>query len=91
VEPKQKATGNQACMEPTPEGLRVVSFPDDKDELAMRRCGHCNNCLELKRVQQRVLAACNPPFSHADDGVVNLWNAELARLPCQTKKQEPKR
>jgi hypothetical protein len=52
------------------------------------RCGKCKNCLELKRVQQRVLACCNPPFSHADDGVVNLWNTELARLPCTGSKED---
>jgi len=46
-----------------------------------KRCGHCPNCVELKKVQQRVLACCNPP-SHADDGVTQLWNTELARLPC---------
>lgn len=48
----------------------------------MPRCGKCKNCLELERIRRRVLACCNPPFSHADDGVVNLWNTELARLPC---------
>lgn len=26
----------------------------------------------------------NPPFAHADDGVVGLWNRELERLPCAT-------
>lgn len=46
------------------------------------RCGECPNCLELERVGRRVLAVANPPFSHADDGAVELWNAELARLPC---------
>jgi len=59
------------------------------------RCGKCKNCLELELVQRRVLACCNPPFSHAmrlgsrgdDYGLVNLWNTELARLPC-TEKEE---
>ena len=46
------------------------------------RCGACPNCLELAKVQKRVLACCNPPFSHADDGVVDLWNTELERLVC---------
>ena len=36
----------------------------------------------------RVLACCNPPFSHADDGVVTLWTRELARLPCQGSQKE---
>lgn len=56
----------------------------------MLRCGKCKNCLALERIQRRVLACCNPPFSHAirlgsrgdDYGLVNLWNTELARLPC---------
>jgi len=46
------------------------------------RCGKCKNCIDLERIKRWVLACCNPPFSHADDGVVSLWNAELARLPC---------
>lgn len=47
-----------------------------------KRCGKCQNCLDLERVKQRVLACCNPPFSHADQDVVDVWNAELERLPC---------
>lgn len=46
------------------------------------RCGQCKNCQELERVKQLVLACCNPPFSRADQGVVDLWNRELERLPC---------
>lgn len=60
------------------------------------RCGECQNCLDLERVRKRVLACCNPPFSHAADslsigcdrpdkpqtGVVLVWNTELERLPC---------
>ena len=30
---QEQGTSRRACMEETPEGLRVVSFPDDKDEL----------------------------------------------------------
>jgi hypothetical protein len=52
------------------------------------RCGKCKNCLELEKVKARVLACANPPFSHADDGVVELWNKELERLPCTNKKVE---
>lgn len=48
----------------------------------MDRCGECENCKKLERVRQRVLACANPPFSHADDDVVELWNRELAELPC---------
>ena len=46
------------------------------------RCGQCENCKKLSVVQKRVLACANPPFSHADDDVVRVWNQELARLPC---------
>lgn len=46
------------------------------------RCGKCTNCENLERVKQKVLACANPPFSHADDGVVNVWNQELTRLHC---------
>ena len=49
----------------------------------MSRCGKCDNCKKLERVRLRVLACCNPPFSHADDDVVEVWNTELKRLPCQ--------
>lgn len=48
----------------------------------MKRCGKCENCKKLERVKQRVLACCNPPFSHADQAVVDLWNRELKELPC---------
>lgn len=48
----------------------------------MKRCGQCENCKKLEQVKSIVLRACNPPFSHADDDVVNLWNEELERLPC---------
>lgn len=48
----------------------------------MDRCGECENCKKLERVKRRVLACCNPPFSHADDDVTELWNRELASLPC---------
>ena len=48
----------------------------------MKRCGKCANCKKLERVKSSVLACCNPPFSHADDDVVDLWNKELERLPC---------
>jgi len=53
------------------------------------RCGNCNNCKKLERVKSRVLACANPPFSHADDDVVNVWNTELAQLPCLEKERDP--
>ncbi len=46
------------------------------------RCGECINCKKLGRIQRAVLAACNPPFSHANDDVVELWNRELLEHPC---------
>lgn len=46
------------------------------------RCGACENCLKLEKIRERVLACCNPPFSHADQGVIDLWNAEVACRPC---------
>lgn len=46
------------------------------------RCGKCQNCVDLERVKRRVLAASNPPFSHADGDVIQLWNTELKRLKC---------
>lgn len=51
----------------------------------MTRCGTCDNCTELERVKGTVLRATNPPFSHADQDVVDLWNQEVARLPCKGK------
>ena len=64
----------------------------------MDRCGTCKNCIDLQRVKSRVLACCNSirgqtpagavvwSHSRVDDGVVALWNAELARLPCLNPK-----
>ncbi len=46
------------------------------------RCGNCPNCKKLRRTQKRVLAVVNPPHSHADQDVVDLWNRELKELPC---------
>lgn len=45
-------------------------------------CGTCKNCLELQKVRVRILACTNPPFSHADDDIVDVWNTELKRLKC---------
>jgi hypothetical protein len=56
------------------------------------RCGECDNCKKLERVKASVLKVVNPPCSKpsaywpyacADDGVIELWNTELARLPCE--------
>jgi len=53
-------------------------------KLPQHHCGRCTNCRDLNRVRIRVLACCNPPFSHADDNVISVWNTEVARLPCLT-------
>jgi hypothetical protein len=56
------------------------------------RCGKCKNCVELEKVKSLVLACCAsvkkgiyPSTYHADDGVIQVWNSELARLPCMEK------
>ena len=46
------------------------------------RCGDCENCKAVEKMKESVLRTVNPPFSHADGGVVDLWNEELKRLPC---------
>lgn len=50
--------------------------------MRMMRCGKCENCKQLARVRLRVLRCVNPPFCHADQDVVDVWNKELKRLPC---------
>jgi len=54
--------------------------------MSKERCGKCKNCLNVKKLQESVLRTVNPPFSHADGGVIDLWNEELKRLPCTDKK-----
>ena len=46
-------------------------------------CGVCDNCKKLEKVKQSVLRCCNPPFSHADQDVVDVWNDSLERYPCE--------
>lgn len=50
------------------------------------RCGNCKNCKIIQKVQGGVLACCNPPFVHADDDVVMVWNDQLKRFPCLQEK-----
>ena len=45
-------------------------------------CGICENCRKLDKVKEAVLRVVNPPFSHGDQGTVDLWNSELRRLLC---------
>lgn len=47
-----------------------------------KRCGRCKNCLDLERIRRRVLACCNSPFGHADQGVVDVWNDAVRDYPC---------
>ena len=58
----------------TPVQTTPPTFPN--------RCNNCRNCHNLTRVQQRVLATCNPPFSHGNNDTITLWNRELADHPC---------
>jgi len=48
----------------------------------------CANCHKLQRVRERVLACCNPPFSHADQGVVDVWNDAVRDYPCLAPESE---
>lgn len=55
---------------------------DHNRDIPTDRCGKCDNCRALERIKRRVLACCNPPFSHADQGTIDVWNTELSRLKC---------
>ena len=46
------------------------------------RCGKCENCIKIEKLRKSVLANCNPPFAHADDDVVQIWNDALLDWPC---------
>jgi len=50
--------------------------------MSQKRCGECINCQKLEKVKTSILRCCNPPFSHADDDVVMVWNDMLESLPC---------
>jgi len=64
------------CRSPS-ESVRL-----ELDVMTSDRCGKCANCEQLSRVAASVFACCNPPFSHADQDVVDVWNEECERLPC---------
>lgn len=49
------------------------------------RCNNCQNCEKVKRVQERVMKAVCPPFSHADDHIVMMRNDILKEFPCESK------
>ena len=48
-----------------------------------KRRGRCKACRIVERTRTRVLAVANPPFSHADQGAVDVWNRTLAENPCE--------
>ena len=51
-----------------------------------KRCGQCINCQKIEKVKISVLRCCNPPFSHADNDVIEVWNDSLKRYPCMENK-----
>jgi hypothetical protein len=48
------------------------------------RCGKCKACQNVERAKHLALKVANPPFSHADDSTVMLWNDALKMNPCET-------
>ena len=48
-----------------------------------KRCSRCEACRIVERTWTRVLAVANPPFSHVDQGDVDVWNWTLAENPCE--------
>ena len=54
------------------------------------RCGKCPACLRVETAKSACLKVANPPFSHADDSTVMLWNDTLDNNPCETWATCPK-
>lgn len=48
--------------------------------LSPERCGECHPCKVVQH--QAYLAMPNPPFSHASEHTVQLWNDVLRNYPC---------
>lgn len=48
------------------------------------RCGTCPACIRLERAKRIALSGCNPPFTHANDMLVQAWNNALILNPCET-------
>jgi len=46
------------------------------------RCGECMACREVEQTKKMVMP--NPPFSHASNDSVRVWNTTLAENPCGT-------
>lgn len=49
------------------------------------RCGRCRACKELDKLKPLFMP--NPPFTHADDKMVFLWNREVEEHPCEAWKE----
>ena len=48
--------------------------------IAQNRCGFCKACKELEHAKS--VCTPNPPFSHADDATVMVWNRAVLENPC---------
>jgi len=53
-----------------------------------KRCGECKNCLIAEKARIACLKTANPPFSHADDDTVMIWNDTLKNYPCLDTREE---
>ena len=97
-----RSTGHSRLLEvvPLPELWDAVLERDQEEETSAQgdvmRCGECKNCRDLEKIKSRVLACCNTIRGRNQvsvprdmDGVIQLWNTELHRLPC-LKDQEQK-
>lgn len=51
-----------------------------------QRCGRCQACQELDRLKPA--ATPNPPFTHASDGLVQVWNTNCLTHMCETWTEE---
>lgn len=49
--------------------------------MSPQRCGNCHNCQYVNHEKHRYIP--NPPFTHATDDLVMLWNQFLADHPCE--------
>ena len=51
------------------------------------RCGICPACRRVEAARRSALRAANPPFSHADDHIVMVWNDMLKENPCERERR----
>lgn len=52
--------------------------------MAPHRCGECYNCKHVAIMAKGCMA--NPPFTHADQATVDMWNKTLLANPCERPK-----